>query len=120
LLLAAGDDGVEDVLLIATGEDGEWVLPQLPQEADGDEEILATPADVEGVAFEFPSQLPQEEDSDVPFPLPRDEPSVAAAVVCQLPQLPESPCLSRFSTTPAKTELAKASKTNELFTMVAS
>jgi hypothetical protein len=99
------------------------VVPQLPHEADGDEEVFATPAGVEGEALDCPSQLPQDEDgvsSDAPLPLPQDEASAAAGVACQLPQLPESPCLSCLSVTPARTELAKASRTNEPFTILAS
>lgn len=86
------------------------MVPQLPHEADGDDEAL-----------ECPSQLPQDEEgvpSDAPLPLPQDDASAAAGVVCQLPQLPESPCLSRFSATPARTELVKASRTNEPFTIL--
>jgi hypothetical protein len=79
----------------------------------GDEEVSSATGDV----LEFPSQLPQDEDR---APLPHDSAGVLAEAACQLPQLPESPCLSRLSTTPAKTELAKASRTNELFTILAS
>jgi hypothetical protein len=65
-----------------------------------DEEVFSATADV----LEFPSQLAQDEDRSLP---------------CQLSQLPGSPCLSRLSTTPAKTEVAKARRTNELFTILA-
>jgi hypothetical protein len=63
---------------------------------DVDEEVSSATGDV----LEFPSQLPQDEDR------------------APLPQPPESPCLPRLSTTPAKTELAKARRTNELFTIL--
>jgi hypothetical protein len=126
LLLPVGLTGVE---LGVVFEEGVTDVPQLPQdvEADGlltdtgvygDEEVFSATGDV----LEFPSQLPQDEDraaSDVALPLPQDPPGVPAGAVCQSPQLPEPPCLSRLSTTPAKTELAKASRTNELFTMLA-
>jgi hypothetical protein len=65
----------------------------------GDGEVSSATADV----LEFPSQLAQDEDG----------------AVCHSPQLPGPPCLSRLSTTPAKTELAKARRTNELFTILA-
>lgn len=81
----------------------------------GDEEVSSATADV----LEFPSQLPQDEDravSNVALPLPQDSAGVPA---CQSPQLPGPPCLSRLSTIPAKTELAKARRTNELFTILA-
>ena len=84
----------------------------------GDEEVSSATGDV----LEFPSQLPQDEDravSDTALPLPQDSAGVSAEAVCQLPQLPEPPCLSRLSTTPAKTEPAKASRTNELFPILA-
>jgi hypothetical protein len=113
------DEVAEVVLLIATGEDGVEDAPQLPQEVDGDKEVFAITAEV----LEFPSQLPQDEAgvaSDAPFPLPQGEACAEAGAVCQLPQLPEAPCLSRLSTTPAMTELTKASRTNELFTILAS
>ena len=86
------DVEVEDGLLADTG-------------VYGDEEVSSATADV----LELPSQLAQDEDravSNVSFPL-------------QSPQLPGPPCLSRLSTTPAKTELAKARRTNELFTILA-
>lgn len=92
-------------MLFAAGDDGVDPPPQLPHEAAPDE------------ALEWPSQLPQDAEgveSEAPFPPPQDEASVAG-VACQLPQLPEA---SRFSTTPPRTELANASRTNELFTMV--
>jgi hypothetical protein len=65
----------------------------------GDEEVSSATGDV----LEFPSQLTQDEDR----------------AVCQSPQPPGPPCLSRLSTTPAKTELAKARRTSELFTILA-
>jgi hypothetical protein len=99
------------------GDDGVDALPQLPQEAAGNE-ASATPSVVDGDSLEWPSQLPQgeeEAESDAPLPPPQEEAS-AAGVACQLPQLAEA---SHFSTTPPRTELANASRTNELFTMVA-
>lgn len=85
------------------GDDGVDALPQLPQEAAGNE-AFATPSVVDGDSLEWPSQLPQGEEAS------------AAGVACQLPQLATA---SRFSSTPPRTELANASRTNELFTMVA-
>jgi hypothetical protein len=101
------------VLPVVAGEDGVDALPQPPHEADG-AEASATPAAVDSEDWEWPSQLPQDA-PDPPFPPPHDE-SSPAGFICQLPQPAEA---SRFSTTPPRTELANASRTNELFTMVA-
>lgn len=106
LLGTTGDDNVsqvpqDEVAGVVSGEDGvEDMSSQLPQ-------------DELGKVLEFPSQLPQDEpapgapSSGAPLPLP------------WLPRLPEAPCLSRLSTTPAITELARTSRTNDLFTMLA-
>ena len=110
-------------------KEGVTDVSQLPQEVEaedgvvadtgvyGDEEVFSATGDV----LEFPSQLPQDEDtaaSDIALPLPQDSAGIPAEAVCQSPQPPGPPCLSRLSTTPAKTELAKASRTNELFTIL--
>lgn len=122
LILPVGFTGAE---LGVVSEEGVVDVSQLPQDAEaedglltdagvyGDEEVFSATGDV----LELPSQLPQ--DSDIALPLPQDSAGVPAEAVCQPPQLPEPPCLSRLSATPAKTELAKASRTNELFTMLA-
>ena len=127
LALFVGITGVELGVVI---EEGVMDVSQLPQDVEvedgsltdtgvyGDEEVISATGDV----LEFPSQLPQDEDravSDTALPLPQDSAGVPAEAACQSPQLPEPPCLSRLSTTPAKTELAKASRTNELFTILA-
>ena len=127
LALLVGITGVELGVVI---EEGVMDVSQLPQDVEvedgsltdtgvyGDEEVISATGDV----LEFPSQLPQDEDravSDTALPLPQDSAGVSAEAVCQLPQLPEPPCLSRLSTTPAKTEPAKASTTNELFPILA-
>jgi hypothetical protein len=127
LVLPVGITGVELGVVI---EEGVMDVSQLPQDVEvgdgpltdtgvyGDEEVISATGDV----LEFPSQLPQDEDravSDIALPLPQDSAGVSAEAVCQLPQLPEPPCLSRLSTTPAKTEPAKASRTNELFPILA-
>ena len=126
-VLPVGITGVELGVVI---EEGVMDVSQLPQDVEvedgsltdtgvySDEEVISATGDV----LEFPSQLPQDEDratSDVALPLPQDSAGVPAEAVCHSPQLPEPPCLSRLSTTPAKTELAKASRTNELFTILA-
>jgi hypothetical protein len=123
LVLPVGITGVELGVVI---EEEVMDVSQLPQDVEaedglltdtgvyGDEEVISATGDV----LEFPSQLPQDEDravSEIALPLPQDSAGASAEAVCQLPQLPEPPCLSRLSTTPATTEPAKASRTNELF-----
>jgi hypothetical protein len=90
-LLAAETEktGLALVLLEATGTEVEDGLTATGV-YDVEEVSPAT-----GDVLEFPSQLPQDEDR---------------APLSQLP---------RLSTTPAKTELAKARRTNELFTILA-
>ena len=109
LVLPVGFTGAE--LGIAC-EKGVMDVSQLPQDVEAedglltdtgvydDEEVFSATGDV----LEFPSQLPQDEDRAVSNPRP---------------QPPGPPCLSRSSTTLAKTELAKARRTNELFTILA-
>lgn len=88
-------------------------LPQGVEVEDG--EVSSATGDV----LEFPSQLPQDEDRAVSNPWPQDSAGVPAEAVCQSPQPPGPPRLSRLSTTLAKTELANARRTNELFTILA-
>ena len=90
------------LLLFPVGftETGATDVLEVAQDVEaGDGEVSSATADV----LELPSQLSQDEDG----------------AVCHSPQLPGPPCLSRLSTTPAKTELAKARRTNELFTILA-
>jgi hypothetical protein len=113
-------DSYDEVLLVVV--EG-FTEVELGLEATADEDHTPHVSDEGGllvVASEDGVEYPQDEDgveSDSPFPPPQDEAFVAAGAVCQLPQLPEPP---RFFTTPPRTQLAKASRTNELFTMVVS
>ena len=123
--LAFTEEEAAGVLLVVAGEDGVEDGVQLLSATDGEEDSAGTTGEAEEV-LDFPSQLPHAEDgvaSEFGFPPPRDEAGVAAGVeagvACQFAQLSEGPCLSCCSATPTMTELAKASRTKALLTMVA-
>jgi hypothetical protein len=103
LVLPVGFTGAE---LGVVGEEGVMDVSQLPQDVEaedglvsdtglcGADEVFSATGDV----LEFPSQLPQDEDraaSDTALPLPQDSAGGPAGAICQPPQPPGPPCLSR-------------------------